>query len=518
MCLLESRARLSESRLWQWQRRFYEERGPAAWSEGIVPWRATNSSALAETYCQLVEALLRDGLSRGWFDPGEPIYLLELGAGSGRLAYLLLRRLAELVSLPLLERVQLRYLLTDFADKNLHAFSSHPKLVPFLEKGLLELATFDAGAPLPPRRFPSGEPLERLANPPVVVANYFIDSLPADLYRASGGRLEAARVTLRSRQALEPDLTDPSIIERLEAPRFEYTSAESDAGCRLELLRRHAERLGEGHFFFPRAAQECFERLSQLSGGRWALLAADKGTFDLESLRGSGAPSFASHGSISVMVDFTLLAELWEERGATVLQGSRGSKPLGLLALMGEGGPWPETRRAFALANSFGPLDRHQLLEALLLDPGLSIERALSLARLSQFDPDVVMRLCAPLRERLSPAGSSLGPEIAQALLQTWANHYPMGEKNDLAFELATVFQRLGLLPAAAELYRQSLLHCGQSFAALFNWALCLADLEKLPQACAAMRQASALEPGHARAAELCGKWAARLPPQTPGG
>jgi len=86
---LELPCRLSRSVLWRLQRRFFERRGPAAWSEGVVPHHATTNPYLARAYSRIVLGFLRDW--RAGLDPSQPVYLVELGAGSGRLAFHFLR-------------------------------------------------------------------------------------------------------------------------------------------------------------------------------------------------------------------------------------------------------------------------------------------------------------------------------------------------------------------------------------------------------------------------------------------
>ncbi len=502
--LLERNVRLSESRLWQWQRWFFEQRGPTAWTEGIVPWRITNAPPLAQSYVDLALALVRDRMARSEIDPSQPVYLVELGGGTGRLAWLMLRRLEALPRPNGLERVVLRYLWTDLPEKNVRACASHPLLAPYLQKGMLELATHDATSGAPPRLVSTGERVGPFCNPPIFIANYFFDSLPVDLYRARAGELEEGRITLHSQREHEPDLDDAAILERLAPPDVAFQPAERDR--HPDFLRDYARALGDGSIIYPRGAIECFEALSRHAGGRWALLAADKGLFDADAVRGLGEPKLVFHGSFSLLVDFHLLASHWERSGATVLRGATGSTDLGTLAVVAGDpeAPLPDTRRAFAAATRFGPLDRHRLVDGLLSDGRTpTLEQGLALLRLSGFDPDVALRLAGPLREHAADATPTSRRELAEALALTWDNYFPLGEKADLAFELATVFQRLGGIRMAAELYGQSLSLFGPAFATWFNLALCLAELGELEAAHQAMERAAALEPSHARAVQL---------------
>jgi hypothetical protein len=87
--ILEQDRRLSESLLWGLQRQFFEQQGVRAWSTGTVPHRATDNPFIAAAYAQVVFDWLRDwarsASTPSALDPAQPIYLIELGAGAGRL-------------------------------------------------------------------------------------------------------------------------------------------------------------------------------------------------------------------------------------------------------------------------------------------------------------------------------------------------------------------------------------------------------------------------------------------------
>src|SRR5512133_2789896 len=83
---LESGRPLAQSSLWRLQRRYFDEAGIAAWSAGDVPLYVTSNPFIARTYAQTVAAFVRDGMTAQTIDPSQPLYVLELGAGSGRFA------------------------------------------------------------------------------------------------------------------------------------------------------------------------------------------------------------------------------------------------------------------------------------------------------------------------------------------------------------------------------------------------------------------------------------------------
>lgn len=76
--------RLSASPLWPLQRRFFERAGPAAWADDTVPHYVTNNAGLAAAYAEVLLGWLRDA---GPLDGGQPLTVVEIGAGSGRFAF-----------------------------------------------------------------------------------------------------------------------------------------------------------------------------------------------------------------------------------------------------------------------------------------------------------------------------------------------------------------------------------------------------------------------------------------------
>src|SRR5262249_52809931 len=90
--ILEREQRLSRSCLWTLQRGFFERHGPEAWSEGIVPHHVTSNPWIGRAYARVVLGWMRDwaraaGAAPAPIDPREPVYLVELGSGSGRFAH-----------------------------------------------------------------------------------------------------------------------------------------------------------------------------------------------------------------------------------------------------------------------------------------------------------------------------------------------------------------------------------------------------------------------------------------------
>ncbi|MCB8961154.1 MAG: hypothetical protein H6651_12635 [Ardenticatenales bacterium] len=82
--ILEADKRLSQSLIWQIQRDYFLKTGMAAWQADVVPHEISCNPYIARSYGRLILAYLRDWLAAG-LDVTEPIYVVELGAGSGQL-------------------------------------------------------------------------------------------------------------------------------------------------------------------------------------------------------------------------------------------------------------------------------------------------------------------------------------------------------------------------------------------------------------------------------------------------
>src|SRR5215470_1950948 len=92
--VLETDVPLSESVIWRLQREFYLQRGIKAWTEDRIPQFITNNPFIAEIYARLVFHFLADC---GDISEGNPLRILELGAGVGKFSYLFLRQMTNLL-------------------------------------------------------------------------------------------------------------------------------------------------------------------------------------------------------------------------------------------------------------------------------------------------------------------------------------------------------------------------------------------------------------------------------------
>ena len=222
---IEHNQRLSQSKLWELQTAAYCQFGPRAWGEKGVPFYITSNPFIARQYAQLVLGYIRDGLSpqaKTPIDPSEPIYILDLGAGTGRFGFLFIKYFVDLMArLPHLN-IKIRYVMTDIALSNINFWRSHPFLQSMIKEGFLDFAYYHHDEESKPLELiVSGEILspDALRNPLVVIANYFFDTIPQDLFVVREGQVMEGRITLsvlQSEKTYGLSLTDPQIIDHLK--------------------------------------------------------------------------------------------------------------------------------------------------------------------------------------------------------------------------------------------------------------------------------------------------------------
>jgi tetratricopeptide (TPR) repeat protein len=515
-CLGERDVLLSHSLLWRLQRRFFERAGARAWTDGPVPHYITTNPWIAASYAKVVFGWLRDlagaasGDRRPPLDLGRPVHIVELGCGSGRFAYRFLLRFFEMLSRSPLAEISVRYVLTDFTERNLEPLLGHPSLRPFVAAGLLDFARFDVGRDVDLRLLHSGEVLtaETGGNPLAVVANYVFDGLPQDCFAVRGGRLFEGRLSASSSH-LEPDAADPAMLSRLELS-WEFRPAAApyygDAEWDL-LLEEYRQRLQDTVLLFPVAALEGVRHLARLARGRLLLLAGDKGYVTEESLAGRAAPVLDLHGSSSLMVNFHALGRWVAGQGGEFLAGRFPHPDFSVIAcLLGApAGGWAETRFAFEEAvDRAGPADFVAVKQGLEAHyPDLSLEQLLAWLRLSGWDSGVFLGCFPVLLKRAAAAPAELQAELAEAARQVWEVAFPLPERCDLAFHLGVLLTELGRWADARRSFEHSIALHGPNPATAFNLALCRFRLGELEAARGAVEEILAAEPDLEAAVEL---------------
>jgi tetratricopeptide (TPR) repeat protein len=512
---LERKRRLSESVLWKLQRNYFDCQGVEAWSTAAVPHHITCSPFIAQAYARIVLAFLRDypSVKTGKedpgllpFDPGRPLYIVELGSGSGRFAYLFLKQF--LAHHSVLRDIPIKFVMTDFAERTIESWRAHSWFQPFVENGVLDFARFDVERDRKLKLVYSGETIsaKTLKHPIVVIANYLFDSIPQDAFFVSGGELFETLVTATTPQK-ETDPNDPEILSRVELS-YDYNRVNGhyyDNAKWNRILADYKKRLPDTGFLFPNAALRCLENLRRLSRGRMLLLSGDRGySSDEALLEGQGAPTMAVHGSFSMMVDYQIIGEYCRQLGGEALHPAHSAKSLNISAFIfgHTASNFSETRQAYTEAiEKFGPDDFFTLKEGMSeIYEALSVDQILAFLRLSCWDYRRFCDCLPALKKHLPDMTALQKQQLHEAIVKVWDSYLPIGEEGDLAFDLGTILLEMEFNAEALEFLQRSVDLYSIAPGTAYNIAVCYYGLGQTDQALDYVNMALGLDPEFAEA------------------
>ena len=289
----------SESRLWEIQNTLYKTLGLKAWQYFNVPLYVTNHPILAKHYAELVAVYL-EGIE---LDKKEPIYILELGAGSGRFSYLFLHYFSSIFT-----KHPFVYVLVDHVRENLEHLETHPLLKSYFDIGCLDISLMN---PLKEETFTlrkCGRVLSRnsVSNPLVVLANYFFDTVEQDLFSLKDQQLFQTLVELSLPQSVYEKKYETSDVDWIDALKLDYSYSPFKGST---FIQEYSKQMTKDCFFYvPSGAFRILDLLKGITDD-FFLLSGDQGFSTLEQVQENKKMEIARHTSFSISVNYHCFAE-----------------------------------------------------------------------------------------------------------------------------------------------------------------------------------------------------------------
>lgn len=447
--IIEADKPLSQSLLWQIQRAYFLQNGMRAWQDDVVPSDISSNPVMARAYSQIVFGYLRDcfaAAQRGEFalDPNQPINIVELGAGSGRLAYHFLHTFLPHYQQSPFVKQPIRYTMTDFVPEILDFWQGNGRFQPYVDAGVLDFALFDvmdSERPFTLQHSRQTLTPENVQNPVILVANYFFDSIPQDSFVIEDGLLCQNLLTLTSSQP-EPDLGDQTIWERL-ALHYEPIPLEKsfyDQPLYNQILDDYEVALPDTSFSFPNVGLDCVRYWQRFGNGRLLLLTSDRGYALPDSLLNQPDPLPNLHGSFSLMVNYHAISEFASRSGGEVCSVTHYQDNIQVLAYLFGQIPQQaqETRLAFANAvDQAGPDDFHAVRTVIEKQYAvMNLPQLLSFLRLSGWDATVFADCLPAFREQVNRADPIWHGDVVEALQKIRQRYLPLSQPDDLLFQI----------------------------------------------------------------------------------
>lgn len=491
----------SQSPIWQLQTDYFEKAGIKAWQNEEVPHYITSNPVVGKAYAELVLALLKDLSIKG--RQTETVYILELGAGHGRLCYHFFKHFEKYAENTSLQLPPVCYVLSDFTEASLEFWKTHPRLQPYLQKGWLDFSLFDAASDSTIKLECSGKLIKpkSLEQPLVVVANYFFDSIPQELFRIRNGTVEQVLV------AIEPP-SDPEKTESaplIDSLKLIYSYAKTNdpiyptEPILNNLLQVYQKKLSNSHLLFPHIGIRCLENLQLLSKAGLVLLSADKGEHHLSNLDHRDRPRFASHGSFSLIVNYHAL-QLYcgYKKGLSLFPRHQHAHiDLGCLLMLDEASSYSETINAYdRFVQDFGPDDFFSLKKMIEKGLGLlSYHEIIAMIRLSGYDARIFRQMLPDLYVQLPLLSDNERWSLLLIIPRIWDTYFPLGEADDLALSIGNLLLGIQRYEDAIIYYEKSIVVYGRAEHVLYNIALCHCLLKNEKEAIPLVSELLALNP-----------------------
>lgn len=480
---VEASTPFSESLIWQLNRDYYTQEGPKAWRDGTVPHHLTSSSGVGKTYAELIFAFLKDLANKG---QKEKVYILELGAGHGRLAFHTIKHLERLTKQVGLDLPPYCYVLSDIVEQNLDFFRNHLQFQTYYEQGLLDLAYFDGIASTSIELRYSGDSIspKSLAQPLLVIANYFFDSIPNDLFYIKDKTISTCSITLETDD--DPGYMDKATLIKSIETTYQNHPLETppyEEAILNDILTEYQEMVFDTYIFFPHMGLRCLHNLQQLSQKGLMLISMDKGYHEIHDLENNKEPEMIAHGSLSFWVNYHALGAYCEKQNGKALFPSFSTfyLQLGCLMFLEESETYIETKVAYQrFVNDFGPDDFNGLKKlAYNHISRITLLELIGLLRLSAYDSTFFINVLPRLKQVSRQVTFNERKRLAQTMHQTWDMYFTLHESSDLAFEIGGMLYGFGFYEDALKYFQYSVDEFGEKADIFYNRALCFYHLRK---------------------------------------
>ncbi|NEW05763.1 tetratricopeptide repeat protein [Paenibacillus sp. SYP-B3998] len=494
--------RFSEAPIWELQRSYYEEQGIHAWQSEEVPQYITSNPIIAVAYAEIIFGFLQDRARLGY--SAEPITIVELGAGSGRLAFHILKELCELRDYAGISLPSFRYVMSDLAVKNIAYWEQHRSLLPFVQQGVLDFAQFDAAQDTELHLTQTNVRIgpSDLKQPLLVIANYFFDSIPQELLYVDENKIYECDVSLEFPVENEELRTSDKLKQVI--PHYHYRRAaayEQETYPYYHIIEVYKQKLEDSHVLFPAVGLDCLERLSRLSNSGFLLLTADKGDHRLDNWEYSDAPKLIHHGSFSLTANYHAIQHVFEQKGAETLFTKHHYNHLnvGCILMLQIPKAYANTRLAYRrFVDHFGPDDFFSIKE--WFDKHLiqmEFTQLHAFWRLSGYDAQVFLQSAKRISDLLSTCGDEEMNDLRKGIYFMWKGFYPMEEKHVLALDCGTLLYQMDLFEDALVFYKRYLQVCEGDTDLFYQMAICCYELSIEDAAMDYSLRALALEPEH---------------------
>ncbi len=508
--VLDKNVRLSEACLWDLVTAYYKTQDLE--TLGQTTFFLTNSRLMAELYARLILATLTDILPL--LQSETPVYIVELGAGIGRFGYYLLTELSRQITyFPDLSTLKLCYVMTDCNRNRLDFWTSHEKLLPFVEKGWLDFATFSPETDPQVTLEVSGRQLtsKDFLNPTLVIANCFFDGLKQDVFRIQAKQLQEGRVTI-TRQAKPLLLGGHPTLSELQV-QFDYTDISHPYYTEpvfKTILKTYVEQCTDATILFPLGALHTIQNLEKLTRNQLILLSSDKGLNELSRMRHLEDYQYVRHdGALLYDVNYHAIRNYYETMGGTTFYSTDVDISLQTVLCLPQLSPSPVFESLRYLfehdINQVNPVNYiSQMTNIFTNDTDCdfitAVSSLLSYMHLTRNDPKIFCEGVRILGEHLKSMTPLQQQELFKTMADCWAHYYYYPAEPNLPFWIGKIYVAFGEYDKGLAYLQKSIVYYPHEIQSYILAGQCAGQRQDLESAKSYFQKALALDPQDAQA------------------
>lgn len=479
---IESFKAFENSAIWDLQRNYYINQGIDAWASQ-VPFYITSNAYFATQYAKMIIELIQDGFANGTYDINKPIYILELGAGSGKFGFFFVKELIEFQNMHTVDKTpEFKYVMTDLCEKNISFWNTHHQLKKHIDKGILDTAFFDADSCNEIKLNNSKKTIKpnSLDNPPIVIGNYFLDTIRCNLLHFRDGEIEQVDLSLQTPTANLKDPDNPKEVIDLKQVEIAYELSDFDVSKvtnnnLLNVLEYYQNNVENGRILIPTAAFNVVDYFKSLHKKQQAFFFfSDKGHLSLSLLDYPDDPHIAYHGSISLMFNFHALKYYvnQDNENDALLPNRKQNLNLVSLGVNNSFTNFTSFKKAYwDYTDYFTVTDFMSLSNNIINNAQNStLDELIALMRMTHWEPNIFYRISGLLHDKIEENDTV---KIKRCIPYIEENFYFLpNKKSNIVFELARLSYLVYDYDYAITMFEKSMDLYGQSSNGLFNLGL----------------------------------------------
>ena len=500
-CIVQESTPFADSLLWNLQRMYYEENNINAFASSSVPIFNTSNAYIAKVYADIILKFLLDWFDSEDCDLSQPVYILEPGAGHGKLGYLILKRLVELKEFwPSKASKPFVYLLSDFTEPTIKWWNTIGHFDQYKKDGIVDFVVFDCEKDHSLHLELANITLSKndLKNPLIVLSNALFSCLKHDSFLFENNQVYRGMLTLSTNE-MESLPAKWNILPKLQYTWNYQLVNNCDTLYNNEdingLLRYYKQRMNDVILPLPIGAIECLQSLCDLSNNRVLFLISDKGTTEMDHYSKKDLFIF-QNGGIHLSVNFHCLDLFTRNRGGELYSSPFSEEfrtciySFGMNKYSFPRFKWAVQRNL----SSFTPETFNSLQKHMKSESSPSGKSAIALLRLSCFDETVFVNHKQILIDRGISSASSK-EDLLRDIQKILDTYYPLQKNKDICFEIGRLYMVLKDYERAIRSFKLSNKYCNEHHVTYHNIGMCYEQLHLYLDARDAFQKALSIKP-----------------------